>query len=140
MGLLHTRTVLTEFLLADQGDGWWHCPSPLRCEVIDGPASHPTITPSSKLWLVRTEPLIEWHGDESYIRRWGPDHPLVHPMDPTPYALVMATRRTPVRPDLGLLGGGVPAGAVLPSPEPTSVAEARTISGLWIKAVLRATR
>jgi hypothetical protein len=72
-GLLHTPTVVTSFLMEDVGDGWWDCPSPLRCEILDGPAVHPTFMPSTKFWLVRTDPLIEWHGDESFVKRWGPD-------------------------------------------------------------------
>jgi hypothetical protein len=131
--------VLTEFLLADQGDGWWHCPSPLRCEVLDGPAFHDVIIPTRRFWLVRTIPQIEWHGDDRYIERWGPDHPLCHPMDPTPFALVMAAREKPLRPDLGIFDGSVPAGPVLPDPEPTAVAEVRTINGLWMKVMVRLT-
>jgi hypothetical protein len=128
VGCLHTRTMLTRFLLEDQGDGWWHCPSPLRCEVIDGPS--PREGRSERYWLVRTSPDIEWHGDSRYIERWGPDHPLCKPMDPTPFALAMADREEPVRPDLGLFSGSVPAGPVLPMPPPTRVADARTTSGL----------
>jgi hypothetical protein len=130
-------SVLTEFWLEDQGDGWWHCPSPLHCEVLAGPAQYDDF--SHPFWLVRTDPEIEWHGDPQY---WGaeeyPDHPLRHPMDPTPFALVMAARREePVRPDLGILDGSVPAGPVLPAPEPARVEDARTISGLWIKCIIR---
>jgi hypothetical protein len=125
--------------MEDSDEGWWHCPSPLRCEIIDGPASHPTFMPGSRLWLVRTEPEIEWHGDEYYIKRWGPDHPLVHPIDPTPYALVMATGRdSPFPIDPTILDAGVPAGPALIPPAPTSVADARTLGGLWMKVILRA--
>lgn len=129
--------VLTEFLMEDGGDGWWHCPSPLHCEVLDGPASNPLILGSSPVYLVRTDPLIEWHGEPQHREFWGPDHPLGHPMDPTPFALVMARAEQPIRPDLGIIDGGLPAGPALPSPEPTTVGEAETISGLWVKVILR---
>jgi hypothetical protein len=113
----HTVVVLTEFWLEDQGDGWWHCPSPLRCEVLDGPAQYRDFR--HPFWLVRTDPSIEWHGDPYF---WGaeeyPDHPLLHAMEPTPFALVTARQEEPIRPDLGILDGNVPAGPVLPDPEP----------------------
>jgi hypothetical protein len=131
--LPHNSVVLTEFLLEDEGDGWWHCPSPLRCKVLDGPASRAGET--GRFWLVETDPVIEWHGDPQYP--WGPDHPLLHPIEPTSYALVMATGRPPPFPDRGVLDGGVPVGPVLPSPRPTTVAEARAITGLWIKAMIK---
>jgi hypothetical protein len=127
--------MLTEFLLVDQGDGWWHCPSPLRCQVIDGPAPYAGF--SEPFWLVRTSPDIEWHGDRRYIERWGPDHPLCHPIDPTPFALVMAAREEPVRSDLLIFDGSVPAGPALADPEPMTVADARTLSGLWMKVMVR---
>jgi hypothetical protein len=127
--------MLTEFLLEDQGDGWWHCPSPLRCRVLDGPAAR--VGRSERYWLVETDPLIEWHGDAHYIEVWGPDHPLCHPMEPTKYALVMSTGRPLMREDLGILDGSVPAGPVSPSPPPTGVADAQTDSGLWIKAMIK---
>jgi hypothetical protein len=133
--VLHTQTVLTEFLLEDQGDGWWHCPSPLRCEVIDRPASYENR--SARYWLVRTSPDIEWHGDPQYIELWGPDHPLGHPMDPTPFALVMAARIEPMRGDLGIFDGSVPATPVPRDPEPRAVAEARAIIGLGMKVTIR---
>lgn len=131
--LPHTRVVLSEFLLEDEGDGWWHCPSPLRCRVLDGPASRAGET--DLFWLVETDPVIEWHGDPQYP--WGADHPLLHPMEPTPYALVMATGRPPLFPDHGAIDGGVPVYPVLPSPTPTTVAEAQEIVGLGIKAVIK---
>lgn len=137
-GLLHTPTVVTSFLMEDVGDGWWDCPSPLRCEILDGPAVHPTFMPSTKFWLVRTDPLIEWHGDESFVKRWGPDTPLAHPMEPTQYALVMATdlRQRPSFADPAIIDS-VPAGPASPSPPPTSVAEVRTVGDLWGKVGLR---
>lgn len=132
--------VLSAFLIEDVGEGWWHCPSPLRCEVLDGPASHPTFMTPAQLWLVRTDPEIEWNGDESYIRIWGPDHPLVHPMEPTPFALVAATGREPpfAKVDPALLDGGIAACPVVPSPAPASVADASGIGGLCAKVDLRA--
>ena len=96
------------------------------------------IIPSRLFWLVEADPWIEWHGDAQYVERWGPDHPLCQPMDPTPYALVMATGREPLRPDLGILDVGVPMGPVLPSPLATRVNEASTISGLWMKVTMKA--
>jgi hypothetical protein len=66
-----------------------------------------------------------------------PDHPLLHAMEPTPFALVTARQEEPIRPDLGILDGNVPAGPVLPDPEPRHVGEARTVSGLWVKAMIR---
>jgi hypothetical protein len=109
-------------------------PSTARC-LPDRPQygdfSHP-------FWLVRTDPEIECHGDPQF---WGadeyPDHPLLHPIDPTPFALVMAARAKPMRSDLGIFDGSVPASPVLPDPEPHSVAEARTIVGLGMKVTIR---
>jgi hypothetical protein len=131
--LPHNCAVLTEFLLEDEGDEWWHCPSPLRCKVLDGPASRPG--EDGRYWLVETDPVIEWHGDSQ--SPWGPDHPLRHPIEPTSYALVMASGRPLASPDHGVIDGAVPVGPVLPSPKPTTVANAQTISGLWIKAMIK---
>jgi hypothetical protein len=58
-------------------------------------------------------------------------------MEPTSYALVMSTGRPLKREELGIIDGSVPAGPVLPSPPPTRVADAQTISGLWIKAMIK---
>jgi hypothetical protein len=58
-------------------------------------------------------------------------------MEPTSYALVMSTGRPLMSEDLGIIDGSVPAGPVLPSPLPTMVADAQTISGLWIKAIIK---
>ena len=80
-----------DFLLGDQGDGWWHCPSPLKCFILDGPAWVPGA--DGEFWLVRTEPAIRWNGDSSLGDRWGRDHPLAHPFEPTSLALVMAASR-----------------------------------------------
>jgi hypothetical protein len=79
--------------------------------------------------------VIEWHGDPQYP--WGPDHPLLQSMEPTPYALVMATGRPPLFPDHGVIDGGVPVHPGLPSPTPTTVAEAQEIVGLGIKAMIK---
>lgn len=128
--------VLTEFWLEDQGDDWWHCPSPLHCEVLAGPGQYGDF--SHPFWLVRTDPEIEWHGDPQFSGRDEyPDHPLLHPIDPTPFALVMAARVTPWRPNLGIFDGSVPASPVLPDPEPHSVAEARAVGGLGMKVTIR---
>jgi hypothetical protein len=114
---------MKSFFIEDAGDGWWHCPSPLQCEVLDGPAPHEEMPRMGRLWLVRTDPWIEWHGDEQYIALWGADHPLGRPMAPTPFALVKATSREPVRPDLGILNGSVPVGPVRSAPptDPTQI-------------------
>lgn len=129
------------FLIEDEGDGWWHCPSPLRATVIDGPA--PKFGPPKDarwpetFWLVSVDPPIEWHGDASYATRWGPDHPLTQPFTPTTLALVMASSRYsgPIDPNLGL---GVPIYPVGNSAK--TVAEAEPIAGVAIKAALRPVR
>ena len=81
-----------EFYLVDQGDGWWDCPSPLRCVVLDGPGPLPLIPGSGVTGslLVRTEPAVEWNGDPSYEARWGPDHPLCHAIEPTHKLVLLA--------------------------------------------------
>ena len=81
-----------DLLLEDQGDGWWDCPMPLVCFILDGPTWVPAA--DGEFWLVRTEPAIEWNGDSSLGERWGPDHPLAHSFRPTNLALVMAASRS----------------------------------------------
>jgi hypothetical protein len=86
-----------EFYIVDQGDGWWHCPSPIRCTVLDGPGPLPASVASRGgvlHLLVATEPAIEWNGDPQYIDRWGPDHPLCHPIEPTNRLIVLAVDRS----------------------------------------------
>lgn len=128
---------MTTFVIEDAGDGWWHCPSPLRCVVIDGPA--PWFAPREgarwpeTYWLVRTDPLIEWHGDSRYAARWGPDHPLCSPIPPTPYALVMASSSWTG--PMTTTPAGVPAYPVLGAPR--RVADATPIEGLGMKVALR---
>jgi hypothetical protein len=129
----------TEFLVEDQGDGWWHCATPLRCVVMDGPAPYFPPRPEAQLpetyWLVRTDPRIEWDGDQRFEARWGADHPLCRPIEPTSRALVMASSPwsgpiDPIRAD------GV---AVYPvSGSPSNVADAAPMQGLGVKAALRA--
>ena len=126
-----------EFLIEDAGDGWWHCPSPLRATVIDGPA--PKFEPREEArfaetyWLVRTDPAIEWNGEPAYAARWGPDHPLCHPIEPTRLALVMASSAWTG--EIGWTPAGVP---VYPVVGPAgSVVEAQPVGGLGIKAGLR---
>jgi hypothetical protein len=80
-----------DFLLEDQGDGWWHCSSPLTCFILDGPASVPDA--GGEFWLVRTKPSIQWDGEPKYEARSGPDHPLAKPLHATNLALVMAASR-----------------------------------------------
>jgi len=127
---------MKSFLIEDAGDGWWHCPSPLRCEVIDGPAlafdpPHEARYPET-FWLVRTDPPIEWHGEPVYAARWGADHPLCSPIAPTRYALVMASSRWtgPIHPT----AAGVPAYPVPGSPR--RVADAHPVGGLGMKVAL----
>ena len=132
-------TMASEFLLEDAGDGWWHCPTPLRCHVVDGPAAWFPPRQDARwpetYWLVRTHPSIEWHGDVRFASRWGPDHPLCSPIEPTSFALVMASSSWsgPIDPSMGL---GVPVYPVRNAP--SRVQEADPIVGLGVKADLRA--
>ena len=125
-------------LIEDAGDGWWDCPSPLRAEVIAGPATKFAPRDGARFpetyWLVRTDPPIEWNGDPQFAARWGPDHVLCHPMPPTTYALVMASSpwSGPIDVTRGL---GIP---VCPVPgNPRSVDESRPIGGLALKVDVR---
>lgn len=85
-----------EFYIVDQGDGWWHCPSPLRCVLLDGPGPLPaSVSPSRTVsLLVETDPAICWNGDLSYADRWGRDHPLCHPIEPTNRLVILAENRS----------------------------------------------
>jgi len=132
------RAGATTFLVEDAGDGWWHCPSPLRCVVIDGPS--PRFTPRTDArwpetyWLVRTDRPIEWRGDQSFAKRWGADHPLCSPIAPTRYALVMAS--SPWTGPIDPTSAGIP---VYPVPgAPLVVADAVPLEGLGVKAGIRA--
>ena len=131
--------VATEFLIHDEGDGWWHCPTPLRAVVIDGPASDGEPPEEAwfpeTFWLVRVEPKIEWHGDTRYAERWGADHPLCHPIAPTSVALVMASSRWsgPIDP---ARAGGVPVYPVLN--DASSVSDAEPVGALGMKVGLSA--
>ena len=126
-----------EFLVEDQGDGWWHCPTPLRCVVVDGLA--PSFPPRpdtpwlETYWLIRCVPGIEWNGDQRFAVRWGADHPLCRPIAPTSLALIMASSpwSGPIDPVRAV---SVP---VYPVPgAPSRVAEAEPIRGLGVKATL----
>lgn len=124
------------FLIEDTGDGWWHCPSPLHATVIDGPA--PKFAPredarfEETYWLVEVDPQIEWRGDSSYAERWGPDHPLCHPIEPTQLALVIASS-----PWSGAVDYRRGDGAVYPVVNSArTVAEAEIVGELGIKAGL----
>ena len=135
----HDDMVTGGFLLEDAGDGWWHCDSPLRCHVLDGPAAFFLARKDARwpetYWLVRTDPLIEWHGDSSYAARWGPDHPLCSPIEPTSLALVMAS--SPWSGEVDPYHGDiVPVYPLRGRPE--HVEQADPIIGLGIKAGLRA--
>ena len=129
----------TEFLIEDEGDGWWHTPSPIRAVVIDGPSPYFPPRPDARwretYWLVRTDQPIEWNGDERFAGRWGPDHPLCHPIAPTSLALVMASSpwSGPIDPSCS---GGIPVHPV--TNEPSRVEKAQVIEALAIKAGLRA--
>jgi hypothetical protein len=128
---------VTTFVIEDAGDGWWHCSSPLRCVVIDGPSQRfePRVGARwpETYWLVRTNPPIEWHGEPTFAARWGPDHPLCSPIAPTPYALVMAS--SPWTGPIDATAAGVPAYPVAGGP--SRVADATPIEGLAMKVALR---
>ena len=130
--------VTTEFLIEDEGDGWWHSPSPLRAVVIDGPSPYFPLRADARwpetYWLVRTDPPIERHGDERFAARWGPDHPLCHPAAPTSLALVMASSSSSGPVDTSL-GGGIPIYPV--TNEASRVEEAQYEVAFAIKAALR---
>jgi hypothetical protein len=83
-----------QFLLEDAGEGWWHCPSPLTCTVLAGPDSWGAKPTDVSHILVRTQPAVEWNGDLTYAVRWGPEHALCHPIEPTNLLLVMASSTT----------------------------------------------
>ena len=127
-----------EFMIEDEGDGWWHTPSPIHAVVIDGPSPYFPIKADARFpetyWLVRTDPPIEWHGDESFAARWGPDHPLCHPAAPTSLALVMASSPWSGAVDT-VLGGGIPVYPV--TNEPSRVEDALYDSAFAVKAALR---
>ena len=44
-------------------------------------------------WLERAP--IEWHGDAQFVERWGRDHPLCQPIQPTRLLLILASSTTP---------------------------------------------
>jgi hypothetical protein len=44
--------------------------------------------------LVETDPAVVWNGDPSYAGRWGPDHPLCHPIEPTNRLVILAEDRS----------------------------------------------
>ena len=128
-----------EFLIEDEGDGWWHCTTPLRCHVVDGPTAWFPERPGARwpetYWLVRTDPPIEWRGDERFAARWGPDHALCLPIEATPFALVMASSpwSGPIDPSRAT---GIPVYPVRGAP--VRVEDADVISDLGVKAGLLA--
>jgi hypothetical protein len=124
------RSVKPDFFLEDQGDGWWHCDTPLSCFIIDGPAPVPDA--GGDFWLVCTEPLIEWHGSESHAERLGRDHSLVNPQPATNVALVMASSRFGPTDRAG--AGSLPVYPVYG--EARYVADANWIGGLGMKVRL----
>ena len=84
------------FFLRNTGDGWWDCPSPLYCTVLDGPdicgafeEIYPLSSSGELYWLVEVEPPIVWNGNHGYAEMWGPDNALCHPFETT-RALVRA--------------------------------------------------
>ncbi len=89
------------FFLRDQGDGWWNCPSPLRCTVDDGPgiceafaSIYPETPNNSRFWLVTVDPPIVWNGDRSG-QRLGPDDTRYDTFGLTTKALVLAVEGDP---------------------------------------------
>lgn len=120
-----------EFYIVDQGDGWWDCPSPLRCVVLDGPGPLPeSVSPDRSVsLLVQTDSAIAWKGDASYATRWGPDHPLCHPIVPTNRLIILAETRSWT---LDLDGDfGVPASPVMNGAD--RLAEVEAVNGLGMK-------
>jgi hypothetical protein len=124
-----------EFYVVDQGDGWWHCPSPIGCTVLDGPGALPlAVSPHGAVsLLVKTEPAIEWNGDPQYIDRWGPEHPLCHAIEPTNRLLLLAADRS-WRIDLDQ-DYGVPACPVTNGAN--RLADVDTVAGLGMKVAIR---
>ena len=117
-----------DFKIVDQGDGWWHCASPLACHIVDGPAQRS----SGLYWLVEIEPAIVWNGDTAYVDRYGPDHALCQPHEPTNLALVMAAANG--EPVDATDAWGIP---ITPVTGPAqTVQDAVEIQGLGIKARL----
>jgi hypothetical protein len=82
-----------EFFIEDQGDGWWHCPSPLRCVIVAGPARLKTGF-SGEYLLASTDPPIEWHGDSAYSDRWGSESALCRPVQLSGLVLVLASHES----------------------------------------------
>jgi hypothetical protein len=129
--------VPSPFFIENQGDGWWHCPSPIECTILDGPdvcaalvARWPNNRPDT-FWLVETAPTIEWNGDMKFATRWGEDSPLCHPIEPTNRALVMAKGHDDI--DLNR-GFSVP---VYPTrPDAPSLADAEPLVDLGTKVTV----
>jgi len=88
------------FFIRDQGDGWWHCPSPLRCSIIDGPdvcnsRAEASRANNTRFWLVEVDPPIVWNGERRFVDTYGPDDALCRPFGPTARALVFAVLGNP---------------------------------------------
>jgi hypothetical protein len=124
MGPVDPNSREQQITVVDQGDGWWHCPSPLRCRVLDGPAEHPASLGTHHV-LLWTDTTIEWHGDPRFADRWGEDHALCHRIPPTNRLLVLASG---VNLDRDF---GVPASPVVNRAD--TVGEARVLPGLTAK-------
>jgi hypothetical protein len=125
---------LQTFFAEDAGDGWWHCPSPLRCVILDGPDICPQLGAQwGKCWLVSTDPAIEWNGSSEYENLYGADHALSRPIEPTNLALVFAESEWVAGPDRKWMGG-IPMYPVVNGA--SSLREAEPSSGLASKVTL----
>lgn len=123
------------FLVSNQGDGWWDCPSPLTCLVVDGPAPIAAM-PDSTYLLVKTDAPIQWQPNESFVQRWGPDHPASRPIEPTHFLLLLSSH-APHDFTLNLDDdGGIPAHPVI-GDEPRTVNDADGRLGSAAKVSVR---
>jgi hypothetical protein len=105
------------------------------CRVIDGPSPRKDGATASYV-VVETDPAVEWHGDESYAERWGPEHPLCRRIEPTRLLLVLATAPTTGW-QLRTTGDwSVPAAPIVNGGR--TVESAETVPGLAMKVAVRA--
>lgn len=110
-----------------------NAPSPLACVIVDGP--HEISDAGGEFLLASTRHAIRWRKPPALlIERFGPDHPLNQPFEPTNLVLVMAI--SSIGKDLRNGGWGVPAYPV--AGEATSVVAAQAIrrDGAKVRVVL----